>query len=1342
MRDLSLLDKIIVGRVEPHIYAFTTNTIPNYIKVGDTYRPVSIRLDEWKKYYPELEKKYDTKATVSDDIFFRDYSVHQFLEHNLQKTRLKSSDIDEGIYFSNEFFKDTSIVDIDEAIKDIKNDFDENLMKYQFYNAKDSLRVITEYASTGMWNLRPNQKEVVENFKKAYEAGRTNLLLYAVMRFGKSFTSMCCALEMNANVVLIVSAKADVKEEWKKTVQSADNFKDYDFIENDQLLRDNDIIKHKLETGRKVVMFLTLQDLQGTKIKEKHKELFNNQIDLLLIDETHFGARAENFGAVLRDVRDTREDEIINFDDADDIVKVLKSKVRIHLSGTPYRILMSSEFEKEDIIGFYQFSDIVKAQLDWDKEHILDDSYKEWENPYYGFPQMIRFAFNPNKSIRQKLIELKNSGVTYAFSELFRPMSITKDSEGKHKKFIYESEILDLLEVIDGSKNDDEVLGFLNFDKIKEGKMCRHIVVVLPFRASCDSFEKLIKDNKDKFKNLNDYEIINISGVDESNSYKSINDVKYAIKNCEKNDKKTITLTVNRMLTGSTVEEWDTMIYLKDTSSPQEYDQAIFRLQNQYVKDYISEDGDIIKYNKKPQTLLVDFNPNRMFIMQETKSLIYNVNTENNGNDKLKDRLENELNISPIIVFDSNKLRQITAIDIMNYISNYSNSRSVLDESNDLPVDFKLLNIDEIREIILKQAELGSKGGLKLTNTDDDTDDFEELSFEFDEESENQDNNSPSNSSTNNSNDNDLKKIIVNKFKTYYVRILFYSFLSSSELHSLKNIIDTCKDINNRRILKNLELDINILKLIHENIDPFVLSQLDYKIQNINKLSNDESLDKIERALVAINKFDKLSDSEIITPNKVCKQMISMILDSDIVKVVISGSKILDIASKEGEFTIALYSKLKELGVKEELISNCLYSIPTSKIAYEFTRKIYEILNLNIDNIATNFTSYDLLDIRNGGNLDLNRIKGYLLQNKKMSEILLEDNLFYKEGDGKMKFDIVVGNPPYQEADGGAQASAKPIYQYFVAIANQLSSRFTSLIIPTRWFVGGKGLDEFRNGMLNDFHVKELHDCLTPDSIFPNTNIRGGVCYFLRDLDYNNINDLVNVITYENNSIINDVRRPMKFENKDVFIRDGSAFTIIEKVNNLDFNSLANYISSLRPFGLRGYFSKTENYKNSIDNMLSPVVCYAKGRQKGFVEKKYVITHLEWINKWKVFIPRADNIGTELSDDNLNSFIGKPNEICTESYLVVGADLGLDEDSAKNLEKYMKTKFVRFLHSLLKSSQDATSKTFELVPIQDFTENSDVDWNKSIKEIDQQLYLKYDLTNEEIEHIENSIKEM
>ena len=271
MRDDSLLDKIIVGRVDPYIYAFTTNTVPNYLKVGDTYRPIAVRLNEWKKHYPDLEKKFEHKAMVSDNVFYRDYSIHQYLENDLKKIRLSNDEIKSDVYYSNEFFKETTLYDVEEAINDIQKDFDENLMKYQFYNADENLRVITQYASTGFWKLRPNQERVVDNFKKALEKGRTNLLLYAVMRFGKSFTSMCCAVEMGAKIVLVVSAKADVKEEWKKTVQSADNFNDYDFVESEELLRNSEIIKHKLEQNKKVVIFATLQDLQGKEIKEKHK---------------------------------------------------------------------------------------------------------------------------------------------------------------------------------------------------------------------------------------------------------------------------------------------------------------------------------------------------------------------------------------------------------------------------------------------------------------------------------------------------------------------------------------------------------------------------------------------------------------------------------------------------------------------------------------------------------------------------------------------------------------------------------------------------------------------------------------------------------------------------------------------------------------------------------------------------------------------------------------------------------------------------------------------------------------------------------------------------------------
>ncbi len=132
----------------------------------------------------------------------------------------------------------------------------------------------------------------------------------------------------------------------------------------------------------------------------------------------------------------------------------------------------------------------------------------------------------------------------------------------------------------------------------------------------------------------------------------------------------------------------------------------------------------------------------------------------------------------------------------------------------------------------------------------------------------------------------------------------------------------------------------------------------------------------------------------------------------------------------------------------------------------------------------------------------------------------------------------------------------------------------------------------------------------------------------------------------------------------------------------------------------------------------------------------------EWIDKYKVFTPRANNIATELNDDNLNTFIGEPKTICTESYLVIGAELNLDLNSAANLCKYLTTKFARFLHSLAKSSQDATSKTFRFVPTENFTTESDIDWSLSVNEVDQQLYSKYNLTEEEIEFIEESIKPM
>ena len=330
-----------------------------------------------------------------------------------------------------------------------------------------------------------------------------------------------------------------------------------------------------------------------------------------------------------------------------------------------------------------------------------------------------------------------------------------------------------------------------------------------------------------------------------------------------------------------------------------------------------------------------------------------------------------------------------------------------------------------------------------------------------------------------------------------------------------------------------------------------------------------------------------------------------------------------------------------------------------------------------------------------------------------------------------MHFDLIIGNPPYQLTDGGAQASARPIYQYFIEQAKKLCPRYLVMIIPARWYTGGKGLEDFRQHMLADSHIKELHDFPQTEDCFPGVNIRGGVCYFVWDRAYDNTKNLTKVITHVKNQE-KEVMRSMQYEDLDIFIRYGEALSIIGKVMAKREPVISTIVSSLRPFGFRGYFTEDAKYRQTPKGLFEPVVCVGKGHSIGYVEKTEIPTGQAWIDKWKVFIPRANNIGTELNDDNLNSFVGKPGEICTESFLALGCDLDLTKTEAENLAQYLQTKFARFMHSQAKSSQDSTSKTFRFVPLLDFQHL----WT------DEELYRKYDLNEDEIALIEMMIKPM
>ena len=1329
----------------PHIYSFVTNTLPNYLKVGDTYRPVEERLNEWRKHYKDLKEVSRHKATINDEVFFRDYAVHKYLQQKgITQIPL---DISKNVY-SNEFFEGAGESHVSEAVDDVVKNY-QKTDTYAYYNsAKD--RVEYHYERTQEFAPRQNQQEVINSFGTAIKNGRTNLLMYAVMRFGKSIASIWSARTIDSKLTVVVSAKADVRSEWKQTVESHKDFIGYRFIDKDNLksgMKLADLYGKEFKTGSceeeictNIVLFLTLQDLAGSSeiIKNHHKILNNAQINLLIIDETHFGARAPVLGKILAGVElDEDEKKSLKNDKEDperlgslDKLEAINAEIKLHLSGTPYRILMGGEFEKEDVIAFVQFSDIYEAKLLWGVENLDED---EWDNPYYGFPQMIRFAFNPNESSRKKLADISGSKP----AELFTPASINKN--GNYETFVYEQEVIDLLQVLDGSKNDTNMLGLLDNETVKAGKLARHVVMVLPYRASCDALEKLIIKNTRSFKNIAEYKLFNISGFNQA--LNTPEDIKSAIAEAELAGKKTITFTVNKMLTGTTVPQWDTMIYLKGTTSPQEYDQAIFRLQSPWVQEYQDENGDTIKYDMKPQTLLVDLDPTRLFHLQEMKAFTYGANTQNIGNEKIAEFIKRELIISPIIALNAegNKLVEVTATTIIDEVRKYVNDRTITEDVQGIGIDVSLKDNQAIFEIINKLAELGGKGGLTIKPNEEEG---EELVSVADADGAGVMEDTSARTSMGDDGDTEDISSFEKRFRTYYVMVLLFAFLSNTEERSLTDVIESI-DANedNRRIAENLGLKKTDLVLIREHLNPFVRSTLDYKIQNADFRSSDSSITRAEHIDIAIHKFGRLSSAEVFTPSPIVNQIYDSFGEGFWHNA--KDMRVLDIASKSGSFAKGFVENATQHGANREDIKDNFYSIPTSPAAYEFTRKMYEALGLNVDNIARHFNSFDLIKLED------EELQNTLSQGKKFSEIRLSDfqkpaKMKDKRSTGNMKFTVIVGNPPYQQKDGGAQASAKPIYNLFVEIAKKINPSYISMIIPTRWYAGGKGLDDFRDQMLNDVHISELHDFLKPELVFKNINLRGGICYFLWDRNYDNTKDLTKVFTYEDNLTPNANIRSLKTIDSDILIRHTLGVNILEKIkSHSGFETFEDHVSSRRPFDLDGNIIKdTEVFRPSTKGLKNPVICYGKGKKIGYLERDKITRNIAWIDRYKVFTPRANNIGTELNDDNLNTFIGKPNTICTESYIMLGANLKLNESSAQNLSKYFRTKFARFQHSVGKASQDATSKTYKFIPLQDFTKKSDIDWTKPVSEIDKQLFKKYALDKRETDFIETHVKAM
>lgn len=320
-----------------------------------------------------------------------------------------------------------------------------------------------------------------------------------------------------------------------------------------------------------------------------------------------------------------------------------------------------------------------------------------------------------------------------------------------------------------------------------------------------------------------------------------------------------------------------------------------------------------------------------------------------------------------------------------------------------------------------------------------------------------------------------------------------------------------------------------------------------------------------------------------------------------------------------------------------------------------------------------------------------------------------------------MKFDVIIGNPPYQLSDGGNRNSASPIYQLFVEQAKLLSPRFLIMIIPSRWYCGGRDLKEFRASMLKDGHLRILYDYKSGADCFPGIRAGGGICYFLWDNLYSS-NDVLFTSHGEQS-----VKRKKTEFGLDFFIRDTIARDVVAKVRAIDSVPLSSKVWSQKPFGFR------TNYIDFRDK--GEVKLYTKKAKSGygFVAVRNITKNVEYLNHWKVVTSRSTSVPEEDNGQVLRmsqTFIAEPKSVVTESYVVIDAFKNRVE--AENCMSYMKTKFLRFLCQPTIVSPDVSNRTFDLVPLQDFSHP----WT------DEMLYKKYGLTDEEVAFIESMIRPM
>ena len=1179
---------------------------------------------------------------------------------------------------------------------------------------KESLKASEVTSTDNPIILRPEQKEAVERTLKQFRRGN-QMLWNAKMRFGKTLCALRVAREMEAQRTIIITHRPVVDASWFEDFGKTFYDRPEWHYGSHNKGKSFASLQKLASQGKKYVYFASMQDMRGSREVggrfDKNNEIFSNSWDLVIVDEAHEGTQTELGKAVLEQL-------------------IGKETKTLRLSGTPFNLL---DDHKESEVFTWDYVMEQQAKIDWEINHWGDT------NPYATLPAIHIYTYD----LGSLMSEYSDEEKAFNFREFFR----TKEDGS----FVHNRDIDRFLALL-STDAEDSLYPYSN-EAFRQ--IFRHTLWILPGVKAAKALSR--KLNEHPVFGL--FRVVNVAGDgdDEEESRDALDLVNKAIGK-DPDETYTITLSCGRLTTGVSVKPWTGVFMMAGSysTSAAGYMQTIFRVQTPYTHNG----------RMKTDCYAFDFAPDRTLrILAEAAKVSHKAGKQSEGDRKI---LGDFLNFCPIIAIEGSQMKQYRVETMLAQLKRAQIEKVVQDgfENGALYNDelLKLTEVDlqefdDLKGIIGKTKAMPKVGDIDINR--------QGLTNEQYEEKEHLEKKKKKDLTTEEQRQleelkakGDQRREAISILRGISIRmpLMLYGAEMKDEdkeltIDNFTNLVDeqSWQEFMPRGVTKQ------VFRKFKRYYDPDIFREAGKRIREMARMADKFTIEERIARLTSIFATFRNPDKEtVLTPWRVVNMHLGdslggyCFMNEDFTtpldlpryieykgittEIFHSRSVILEINSKSGLYPLYAAYNIYRTRLKEAQERYGEVNRATALMLWDRTleENIFVVCKTPMARYITLRTLRGFRNVAVHAKYYPDLIENITRQPDSVVNMLRSGKRFWKiNNDENMKIDAIIGNPPYQLTS--ENTSDTPVYHLFIDLASQLAPRIT-LITPARYlFNAGKTPKEWNSKILNDKHFKVVNYWADSTHVFPTVDIKGGVAVMLRDTKsdfgkistftaYPELTSIANKVTYPLGELSNIIYPQNKFNLEEIYDQCPEARKIIGS-NGMERRLTTPIFKQLSLF----YTEQNDRQTYKILGLINNKRCYR------WIDRRYIETHPN-LDKYKVIVPKSNGSGA------IGEVLSTPLIGVTQTFLTIGAfDTRAEAEACL---KYIKTKFARTMLGILKATQDNPKETWRLVPLQDFTEVSDIDWSQSIANIDRQLYLKYGLEESEIAFIEEKVRAM